>query len=316
MPRASGKRPLLPLHLRQHPHFYAYLALVAVCFFWGTTYLGIRMALESFSPFQLVAVRFILSGGLMLAGAALYKARFPRGRALWRTALNGVIILGVGNGCLSVAEQWVPSGLAALFITVSPFWMVGIEAIVPGGDRLHGPTVLGMIVGITGVAFLVSSRIAGGGRNLSLFTGFVILQIGCAAWSFGSIAQRRHQAGAHPFLSGAIQQFATGLVFLLLVFLAPHTPIRWSVRGVSAVLYLMIFGSIVGYSAYLFALDNLPVAVVAIYNYINPIVAVLLGWLFYREPFGPREAAAMLIIFIGVAIVKRYGHQPQPVPED
>ncbi len=302
-----------PCDLRQHPNFYAYLALAAVCFFWGTTYLGIRMALESFSPFELVALRFTLSGGLMLAGTALYGARLPRGRALWRTALNGVIILGFGNGCLSVAEQWIPSGLAALFITVSPFWMVGIEALVPGGDRLHGPTVLGMIVGLVGVAFLVSPGGVASGQHLSLVTGFVTLQIGCAGWAFGSIAQRRHTAEAHPFVSGAIQQLATGIVFLLLALLAPHAAIRWSVRGVSALLYLMMFGSIVGYSAYLFALDRLPVAVVAIYNYINPIIAVLLGWLFYREPFGPRESVGMLIIFLGVALVKRYGDGGQPI---
>src|SRR5579871_3439987 len=115
--------------LRSHPHFWAYLALAAVCIFWGTTYLGIRMALESFPPLLLVGIRYTVSGSLLLIGAALRKTHLPSGKELFYTALFGVIIIGVGNGCLSFAELWIPSGMAALFITTSPFWMIGIEAL-------------------------------------------------------------------------------------------------------------------------------------------------------------------------------------------
>src|SRR5437588_158615 len=182
----------------------AYLALCAVCFFWGTTYLGIRMSLESFPPFVLVATRFLLSGSILLAAARMRGARLPRGKELWQAAFSGVLILSIGNGCLTFAELWIPSGLAGLIVTLSPFWLVGVEALM-GGERLHAST---------------------------------------------------------------------------------------------------IFGSIVGYSSYAYALDRLPVAVVSIYPYVNSVVAVALGWLFYREPFGRREALAMLVIFAGVALVK------------
>src|SRR6185436_9208570 len=128
--------------LRGHPHFKAYLALVSVCFFWGTTYLGIRVALESVPPLALVAIRFLISCSLMMAVAAWRGSLLPRGRDLRNALISGVLILGVGNGALVFAELRIPSGLAGLFITISPFWLVGLEALLPGGVRLHGPTIV------------------------------------------------------------------------------------------------------------------------------------------------------------------------------
>ncbi len=292
--------------MRSHSHFRAYVALAAVCFFWGTTYLGIRMALESFPPFQLVCIRYIISGAILLTAAFFRKAHVPSGRELFFTALFGVIILGVGNGCLAFAELLVPSGLAAMFITTSPFWMVGIEALVPGGEKLHLPTVLGMLVGLTGTVLLVLPGVSAHGMTGPVLQAFLMLQVGCCAWSFGSISQRRYQTRAHPVVSGAVQQLATGLVYLAPALLVKAEPIRWNTRGISALVYLIVFGSVVGYSAYVYALDQLPVSVVSLYNYVNPVVAVFLGWLIYREPVGWREFVAMLIIFSGVATVKRY----------
>jgi len=295
--------------MRSHPHFQAYLALAAVCFFWGTTYLGIRMALESLPPLMLVGLRYTISGTALLLMAFFAKAHLPSGRELWYTALYGVIIIGIGNGCLAFAEMWIPSGLAALFITTSPFWMVGMEALIPGGERLHAPTLLGMLVGLAGTALLVAPNAIQQGFAGPSLRGFLLLQLGCSGWALGSILQRRHVTRAHPVVSGAVQQLATGLVFLGPAFLTKTQPIHWTPRSMAAVAYLVTFGSVVGYSAYLYALDKLPVSVVSIYNYVNPIVAVFLGWLFYSERIGFREIVSMLVIFAGVALVKRYGHQ-------
>ena len=289
-------------------HFRAYLALAAVCFLWGTTYLGIRMALETFPPAMLVSIRYILSGAVLVGGAAAARVHLPAGRELLLTALFGVIIIGLGNGCLAFAELLIPSGLAALFITTSPFWMVGMEALVPGGDRLHLPTIAGMLVGLGGMLLLVAPSAFEHGLSGPTLKGFLVLQLGCCGWAIGSILQRRHATKAHPVVSGAVQQLATGLVFLIPALILKSEPLHWSVRGVAALIYLVTLGSIVGYSAYIYVLSALPVSVVSIYNYINPMVAVLLGWLFYREQFGVREGVAMMIIFAGVAIVKRYGH--------
>ena len=290
------------------------MALAAVCFFWGTTYLGIRIALESIDPLVLMGLRYSISGIILLAVAYFSKAHLPAGREFWFTTLCGVMIIGGGTGCLVFAEQWVPSGLAAVFITLSPFWMIGLDALIPGGERLHGPTILAMLVGFAGTTLLVAPEIVSEGFGGPLLRGFLLIELGCGGWCLGSILQRRHQTKAHPVVSGAVQQLATGLVFAVpALFTRPH-PSAWSARSVGAVAYLIVFGSIVGYSAYIFVLDRLPVSVVSIYNYINPIIAVFLGWLFFREHFGTQELVAMVIIFAGVALVKRYSLPPAPKP--
>src|ERR1700680_510829 len=314
--RVSINSQCYPENLQRHPYFKAYLALAAVCFFWGTTYLGIRMAIESIPPEVLVCIRYLISGSVLLLAAVLSRAHLPSGRELWYTALFGVIIIGVGNGCLAFAELWVPSGLAALFITTSPFWMIGMEALIPGGARLHVPTILGMLVGLAGSVLLVAPSAIQEGLNGPLLKGFLVLQLGCCGWAFGSILQRRQTTRAHPVVSGAVQQLATGLVYLVPTFFTHTHPQAWTGRSIGAVVYLVVFGSIVGYSAYIYALDQLPVSVVSIYNYINPIVAVFLGWLFYREQIGIRETAAMLVIFAGVALVKRYSRKTTGKPND
>jgi drug/metabolite transporter (DMT)-like permease len=263
------------------------------------------MALESFPPLLLVASRFILSGAILLCALRLRGMLMPRGRELWMTALYGVLILGVGNGGLTFAELLIPSSLAALFITVGPFWMVGIEAAFPNGERLHWPTVWAMLVGLGGVALLIGPSLFTQGLSGGVLRGFFLLQLSCASWSFGALSQRRQPTKTHPIVQGAIQQLAAGLVFLIPAIIDGRGPAAWTGRSTLALLYLVTFGSIVGYSSYIYALAHLPVAVVSLYNYINPIVAAVLGWLIYREPFGMREALAMTIIFAGVALVKR-----------
>jgi drug/metabolite transporter (DMT)-like permease len=264
------------------------------------------MSLESFPPLLLVCARYVISGALMLAVIAWRGEKLPRGRDLRAACLSGVLVLGIGNGCLVFAELWVPSGVACLILTISPFWMVGAEALLPGGEPLHLPGIVGMFVGLGGAALLFAPDVHSHTFNAGLLSGFLVLQLGMAGWAFGSIYQRRQVSKAHPIVIGAVQQLAAGLAFLPLVLVFHEHPVHWSTRGVGAILYLVMFGSIVGYSAYIFALDRLPVAIVSVYPYVNSVVAVTLGWLFYREPFGLREATAMLIIFTGVALVKRY----------
>jgi drug/metabolite transporter (DMT)-like permease len=282
----------------------AYFALACVCVFWGTTYLGIRIAVESFPPAIMVAIRFLLSGSILTAIALAKGAHLPRGRELWQTGLLGFLILGVGNGSLAWAELNIPSGLASLFVTISPFWLVGIEALIPGGAKLHGPTIWGMAVGFAGTALLVMPDPHAQYSARTLLIGFAICQLGVAGWCLGSIIQRRIAMQAHPVVTGGVQQLAAGLGFIPIAMLIPNHHIVWNTRGVGAILYLAAFGSIVGYSAYVYALGKLPISIFSIYPYVNAVVAVGLGWLFYREAFGLREMAAMSIIFAGVGIVK------------
>ena len=220
------------------------------------------------------------------------------------------MVIGVGNGAVAVAEQWIPSGLASLFVTTSPFWFVGIDALLPGGEKLHGPTIRGLLLGFVGVFLLVAPEawtaitqhtFSSGG---AVVLAFIVLQVNGASWALGSLLRRNRRSLVHPFVIGGVQQLSTGLALLLpSAFQVPSA--HWTTRGMSAILYLAIFGGIVGYSCYALALSKLPLAIVSIYTYINPVVAVFLGWWVYREQFGWREAGAMAVIFAGVAMVRR-----------
>jgi len=276
-----------------------------VCFFWGTTYLAIRMSLETFPPLVLVSARYTLSGSLLLLYARARGMYLPRGREFLAACFSGFLTLGIGNGALVFSEVLIPSGIASLIITISPFWMVGAEALLPGGEPLHAPTIAGMLVGLLGSSLLFTPDPGQHAANRNLLHGFLILQVGMAGWSFGSIYQLRKAGKAHPVIAGGVQQLAAGLVLAPLALAFPGQPIHWTARGVIALLYLVFFGSLLGYSAYVYALERLPVAIVSLYTYVNGVVAVALGWLFYREPFGLRESLAMLIIFASVAAVKR-----------
>lgn len=272
------------------------------------------MALDSFTPALLIGTRYTISGSIMVAAALLAKARLPKGRELWLTALYGAMILGLGSGAIALTETWMPTGLAALFVTASPFWLVGADALFPGGERLHPPAIAGLLVGLAGTALLVSQSAARSSSGRSILTGFLIIQVGCAGWGIGSILHRRLRATVHSVVSGGVQQLGAGVAFTILAAFTEGFHARWTPRGAGALMYLVIAGSIIGYSAYAYALDRLPVSLLSIYTYINPIVAVFLGWVFYRERFGLREALAMLVIFAGVAIVKRHaGHGSGPL---
>ncbi len=301
---------MLRCALHRHPLFKPYLALAAVCLFWGTTYLGIRMALETFPPLALLSIRFTLAGAAMLVLARARGMEVPRGSDLAMACASGLLTLGIGNGALIYAELIIPSGMASLILTFTPFWMVAVEALFPGGERPHGPTLVGMIIGLVGAALLCVPR--PGMRASALVGGLLLLQFCMSGWALGSILQRRRPGTAHPSIAGGVQMLATGLAAAPFALLIHEHPIRWGVRGVGAALYLVVFGSIVGYRAYVYALDRLPVAIASVYTYVNVVVAMALGWLVYREPFGWREAAAMLIIFGGVWVVKRYSAGKRP----
>jgi drug/metabolite transporter (DMT)-like permease len=306
----------LPGPISKHPHFGAYVALGCVCFFWGTTYLAIRIGVQSISPSTLMAARYLASGLLLVIGALVRGATFPDAREMPRTALYGVITIGLGTGSLAFAEQWVPSGLASLFVTTQPFWLVGAEAIASRGlapnvqNRLAKRSIVGMIIGLIGVAYLVTPGMTREARlgQSDMRNAFLLLQFGVVMWAIGSIGQRKLVTRAHPFVNGGVQQLATGLVFLAIAAFDGQ-PSHWTREAIAAVAYLAIFGGVVGYSAYIFAMDRLPVAIVSLYTYINPIVAVFLGWLLYREQLGWREIIAMLVIFAGVAMVKGYSRK-------
>ena len=221
--------------------------------------------------------------------------------------MNGFGTLAIANTFLVISEQWIPAGIAALFVTTSPFWMVGMESLIPGGEKFRPRVLWGMGIGLLGALLLLLPDEGQTGLKPGYLAGFLILQLGNLGWSAGSILQRRLPTRAHPIVAGAVQQLATGLLFALPAYFLQGDNVHWNNRTISAVAYLVTFGSIVGYSAYLYALEYLPVSLVSTYTYVNPVVACGLGYLLLNEPLGWREVAAMAVIFAGVWAVKHAG---------
>lgn len=246
----------------------------------------------------------MVSGSILLIAAVFGGVKLPRGRELLYTAACGIVCIGIGNGLLAIAELWIPSGLAALFLTTSPFWMVGLDALLPHGKKPLISTLGGLIVGLVGVVFLIAPAVAHEGLAGRTLAAFFLLQISGIGWVLGSLLQKRVHTRSQPFVSGAVQQLAAGLAVFVPAILFEKVPHAITFRSATAVAYLVVFGSIIGFSAFIYSMARLPVAIVSIYTFVNPVVAVFLGWLFFREPVGYQKVMAMSIIFAGVALVR------------
>lgn len=286
--------------------FGAYGAWAAVCFFWGTTYLAIRVGLETFPPTLFAGLRFVVAGALLFFVMARQRnARLPLGREWFDLGVVGLMLLGVGNGAVVWAEQWVPSGMAALLVATSPFWAAALGRFEGDAERVGLRGLLGMAVGFGGLAMLVGPQLFGAELNGKYVLGVVIIQVGCFAWQAGSLYSKVRPVGVSPLMSSAVQMLWAGLVLTLAgTLIGEWGRMSFSGRSAGALLYLIVFGSIVAYSAYMYAIQKLPLPLVSTYSYVNPLVALVLGWLVLSEPLGWREGGAALVILLGVALVK------------
>jgi drug/metabolite transporter (DMT)-like permease len=284
----------------------AYGAWAAVCFFWGTTYLAIRVGLETLTPMLFAGLRFLIAGGLLFFVMSRQQgARLPKGREWFDLGLVGLMLLGVGNGAVVWAELWVPSGMAALLVATSPFWVVGIERLRAGGERVGARGLVGMLVGFAGLGLLVWPQLFGTELNGYFLLGAILIQVGCLSWSAGSVYVKGRPTGVKPLMAAAVQMLIAGVALTLAGTLTGEWgEISLSARSAGALAYLILFGSIVAYSAYTYAIQKLPLSLVTTYSYINPLIALLLGWLMLGEALGWREAVAALVILLGVALVK------------
>ena len=287
----------------------AYLAWIAVCVLWGTTYLAIRIGLETIPPALLGGLRYTAAAILLAAILALRGERMPSSSQWPELALVGLLTICIGNGGVIWAEQWVPSGIAAVTVATVPFWMIGIEALTPGGERVSLWLVLGLLVGFGGILLLVWPDVtAGGAAGHQFLIGIVALQTACVGWAAGSALSRRH-ARQENVLSAAAVQMAFGGIFMLIAgtIRGEWNDLAFTQRTLAAEIYLTLVGSIVGYSAYTYALKYLPTATVSLYAYVNPIIAMVLGALLLGEPFGSRVVIASLMVLTGSALVQWKG---------
>ena len=287
----------------------AYGAWLAVCLIWGTTYLGIRISLETIPPLLMAAMRWIAAGGLLVVLLALRGERLPARREWPSLGVLGILLLGFGNGAVVWAEQTVPSGLTAVLVATSPFWMVGFDALMPDGEAITLRRVLGLVIGFGGIVMLVWPEIRFDGSGGGFLGGVIAAQIACVGWAVGSSYARHrgrgHASGENVLATAAFEMLFGGMA-LLVASLALHETARltFTPRTASALLYLTFVGAIAGFSAYAYALKHLPVATVSLYAYVNPVIAVVLGTLVLKEPFSVRMIGAALVVFVGVALVR------------
>ena len=292
----------------------AYVAWVLVCLIWGTTYLAIRIALETIPPALVGGIRFT-SAGVILATVLLLRGEQLPSRTAWPAiALMGLLLLGIGNGAVVWAEQWVPSGVAALVVATTPFWLNGIDAVVGGDRKATFYTWVGLIVGFVGVVVLVWPDLTRGGARGQLFLlGLAALQLASLGWSLGTIYARRQAEARSAIGSAALQMIAGGGIMLLLgTVRGEWAQLTVTVRSAAAEVYLTVAGSIVAYSAYVYILKHLPLPIVSLYSYINPVIAVILGWALMGEPGGWRVAIAAALVIGGVVITRWPSEREQP----
>ena len=272
--------------------------------FWGSTFLAIRVGVQVVPPFVLASVRFLIAGPLMLALCAMRGLKLRQsGRDLAMLALIGVLMLGFGNMGLVWCEQYLPSGLASLLIASIPIFVALLEAVLPGGEGLRAKGWWGIAVGFMGLMILVSPGLREGGHSNQRM-GSAVAVFSAFVWTCGSVLSRRTKLAVSAFVAAAWQMTFAGMFNSLLVLATGGSfRVHWTMQAVWSVAWLVTFGSLVGYSAYIYLLDNVAVAKVSTYAYINPIVAVGLGALLLHERLVGIEYAGMAAILVAVYLV-------------
>ncbi len=291
---------------KQH-RFRVALAFGLVYLFWGSTYLGIRIAVESFPPYVMGMLRFTAAGLIMLAVCAAQGKKIRiTGSDLVKLSVVGILLLSVANVLLGWAELYVPTGLAALIIAIVPLWFLVIDSWLMKGDHLSRRGLVGNGLGIVGLVILLWPKLAaarGGLGKMQVLAGLLLVATS-GVWAFGSTLSRRWTVSVGVYAATGWEMLISGIVNSLVAWaLGDISRSRWTASGLGAIGYLVIFGSLVGYTAYIWLLDHVPTGKVATYAYVNPVVAVFLGWLILHERIDGFIVAGSVVIIAAVALV-------------
>lgn len=289
----------------------AIIAYLNVCVFWGTTYLVIRIGVGHLPPMLFAGVRWLIAGTIMTAFLRWRGRRLPQGKEFVHLGVVGVALLGCANGLVVFAEQWIPSGLTALLLAAIPLLMASMESMVPKGPRLNITTITGLLLGLLGVGLIFwdDIRYLTDRENL---IGIAAIMVGMTFWSSGSLYSKYVKVGVDPIMGASVEMIIAGIFLTTLGVLAGEVS-RWSleIRGLLSIVYLIVFGSFVGYGSYIYALSKLPLSFVATSTYINPVIALFLGWLILDEKLNILVGVATAAIIVGVFIVKQGSLNPK-----
>src|SRR5580658_8113477 len=292
-------------NLQKPGRFAVILAFGLVYLFWGSTYLAIDIAVQTIPPALMCGVRFSIAGTIMLAVCAVTGRRIlysPRQIAL--SAVVGLLLLMGGNLTLSYAELAVSSGLAALIVAITPLWFLVLDSLLLGDHHISGRGKAGLFLGILGLFILVWPELRAGSMGRREFWASISLIAGSFSWALGSVLSKRWQSGMDVFSATAWQVTAAGVGnFIFALIAGDLSHVTWTVRGISATLYLVVCGSWIGYTAYIYLLEHVPTSKVSTYAYVNPVVAVFLGWLILHERVDRFILAESAIVVLSVILV-------------
>jgi drug/metabolite transporter (DMT)-like permease len=282
-------------------------AFALVYVLWGSTYLGIAIAVRNIPPLMMGASRFIIAGLLMLLWRKIrgHSIALP-GRDMFRLTVIGCLLLTTGNVVLGKAETIIASGLSALLIAITPLWFLILERFfIERGDRIAPRGLLGIALGIVGVVVLLWPDLTGSvrmGRRELFGAGLVLFS--SMSWATGSVLSKRWHVNADPYTASGWEMLNSGLVNLVLAFLFGEQHVTvWERHSVYAIGYLVVAGSLVGFTAYVWLLRNVPTPKVATYAYVNPIVAMLLGWLVMGEKITPYILGGAAVVITSIVLV-------------
>lgn len=282
------------------------LAFGLVYVFWGSTYLGIGIAVEHIPPALMCAVRFLISGSLMLLYCALAGRSIQLDpRQLAQQTAIGVLLLVGGNLTLSWAEQYVSTGLSALLVAVIPIWFLVLDSWLIGHHKISRRGLAGLALGILGLVVLLWPKLLDiHALGVMQFVAATSLLLGSLSWAFGSVLSKMWKSGLDPLVATGWQMSLAGIANLLIALaLGEHHQVIWTARGLGAIAYLVVFGSWIGYTSYVYLLQHAPTAKVSTYAYVNPVVAVFLGWVILHERVDHYILVGSAIIVAAVVLV-------------
>jgi drug/metabolite transporter (DMT)-like permease len=288
----------------------AIIAWLNVCVIWGTTYLVIRIGVGHLPPMLFAGIRWVIAGAIFIAFLRWRGKSLPKAKEIAHLAVVGLALLGLANGLVVFAEQWIPSGLTALLLTTMPFFMVGLESLLPRGPKLNATILTGLIMGLVGVCLIFGEDIKylADPDNLAGVMGLLGAVI---FWSIGSLYSKYVKVDVNPLMGASVQMLIAGIFLGMIgVSIGELSRLSFEINGLLSLAYLIVLGSWIGYSSYIYALAKLPLSLVSTFAYINPVIALFLGWIILDEKLNFQIAVAAAVIIAGVFIVKQGSSRP------
>ncbi len=286
----------------------AYLALGAVCVLWGTTYLVLRIGVTQFPPFLFSVIRFLFAGSILTAIMLAAGKKIPSGKVVFNQAVGGLLMCTLGISIVGWAEVNVSSGVAAVICSMMPIWTVIINLTVNREERPTALIIFGLLAGLGGIALIFKEHLIEF-YNPEYITGIIAIFLANLSWAIGTMWVKKKNTGTDPFMNAGLQMLFGGLFLIpLSLIFDSYTGIQWTSEIVISLSYMILVGSVAAYACYFYAIGHLPMTIVSLYAYINPVIAVILGWLVLDEKLNAGILAAIGITLLGIYIVNK-GYQ-------